>query len=259
MRLLAWGLIGKLVNEPEVYDDLQVVVQGFKDAATMVDNIGIVVDAHMEAMQRKAEHYRHKDSKGYLDLRLHTNEDTFYLFQVVGSEKGTIYRNSSRNQFFGEDGRRLDTADIAALPDTFNFPPFRTDNLTITRNTTKYGLQFGKIYKDLALRFGIFENTFGAAVDYEIPFCNDNLRWVTSLEAFDFRGQDRVDDRRPHLKWINRVFFLKNLYFNFGADDFVSKKNASSFVGLGIRFCDDDLKYLISKLGFITGGLKVEN
>jgi hypothetical protein len=58
-----------------------------------------------------------------------------------------------------------------------------------------------------------------------------------------------MNDRRPHLKWMNRIFFLNNLYFVFGADDFVSSTNANAFWGLGIRFGDDDMKYILSKFG----------
>ncbi len=253
------GLIGKLINENDVYEDLKVCAKGIRKAADIGDKLGIVVDAHVEAMQRKAEHYKHEDSKGYFDFRFHTNEDTFYLFQIVGSEKGTVGRISNRNQFYDQFGKKLNDTDIEKVPaDNFYFPPYRTDAVNITRNTTKYGFQFGKIYKDLALRFGIFENTVGAGVDYEIPFCNDIFRWVTTFEAFDLRGQDRVDDRSPHLKWINRIFLFNNVYFNFGMDDFVSKINASPFVGMGLRFSDDDLKYLFNQMGFITGKLSVE-
>jgi phospholipid/cholesterol/gamma-HCH transport system substrate-binding protein len=117
------------------------------------------------------------------------------------------------------------------------------------RNTMKFGLQFGRIFRDLAFRFGIFENYAGAAIDFEVPFETPKFRWVTSLEAFDFRGWDRLHDRRPHLKWINKVFFMRNFYFAFGADDFISKHNANAFLGGGMRFGDDDLKYFFSSLG----------
>ena len=48
---------------------------------------------------------------------------------------------------------------------------------------------------------------------------------------------------------MNRVFFLNNLYLVFGADDFVSQTNANAFWGVGIRFGDDDMKYILSKFG----------
>ncbi len=106
------------------------------------------------------------------------------------------------------------------------------------------------IFKDtVAVRFGLIEGYAGLGLDIDIPFGTDMFRWVTSFEAFDMTGQNRVDDRRPHLKWLNRMYMMRNIYLTFGADDFVSKRNANVFVGGGIRFGDDDVKFLLGGLG----------
>ena len=94
----------------------------------------------------------------------------------------------------------------------------------------------------------IFEGFAGVGVDIDLPFNKDGFRWVTSFEAFDMVGWNKLNDRRPHLKWINRMYILRNIYFTFGADDFVSKHNASGFLGGGIRFGDDDIKYILSSI-----------
>ena len=44
------------------------------------------------------------------------------------------------------------------------------------------------------------------------------------------------------------MFIMRNMYFTFGADDFVSKHNANAFVGIGIRFGDDDVKYVLGSI-----------
>ena len=49
------------------------------------------------------------------------------------------------------------------------------------------------------------------------------------------------------------MYILRNVYAVFGADDFASKNNASGFVGFGLRFTDDDIKYLLPS---IAGGAK---
>ena len=125
------------------------------------------------------------------------------------------------------------------------FAPFK---ITRYRFLDKYmlNLQFGKIYGNFAFRVGLFDSTGGIGVDIDLPLGSESFRWVTTLEAYDWRGRNRLFDDRPHLKWLNRMFFSKTLYFTFGADDFVSRdKNA--FFGVGIRFADDDVKYLISR------------
>lgn len=247
------GLVGKLINDTDLYDDLKVVSCGFKKAATVVDNVEIFFDNHFESMFRPAEHYELEDAKGYFDVRFRTKEDAFYQFQVVGTQKGAISRNSKivdRSYINSATGKTFTEKELEALPVSFSITPSEIiKEVEVKRNQTKFGIQVGKMFSNVATRFGIFENSVGIGLDYQIPFENNRFRWVTSFEAFDFRGQGRIDDDRPHLKWINKLYFLDNIYVAFGADDFVSRKNANAFIGAGVRFTDDDLKYLIAKLG----------
>lgn len=95
----------------------------------------------------------------------------------------------------------------------------------------------------------MFENTIGAACDYYVPLNTDLMHWITSLEVFDTRGRKRLDDNRPHVKWLNKVYFMKNFYTAFGIDDIVSRRTASPFFGAGLRFTDSDLKYFMGMFG----------
>ena len=248
------GLLGKLVNEDQTYNDLKSAVQGLKNYFAKVESLGIVFDAHGENMYAPAEHFEHKDTKGYLDIRIHPSEDRFYILEVSGSTKGTVKRKEYLRAWYDQNDVPYDQNQMN-LNNNFKlfFAPKMYETV-LERDTLKYGLQFGKVFKDIAFRFGIFESTFGVGIDYDIPFGTDNLRWVTTFEAFDWRGRDRIHDERPHFKWLNRVFFLRNLYFAFGADDFISKHNANAYFGAGIRFGDDDIKYFISRLGIGGGG-----
>lgn len=245
------GLIGKLVNEDETYRDLKVAVAGFKNYVTKIDRMEIVFDTHFESMHRPAENYEFEDSKGYFDVRIHPNEDHFYVLQVVTSEKGFINRKETERIFLNKNTNQ--TVDPSKVPvnGRLRFEPedfFRKQKLKFKRNTLKVGLQFGKIFKDIALRLGLFEGSAGLGLDIDIPFKTEKFRWVTSFEMFDFSGWNRKDDRRPHLKWLNKMFIMHNIYFIFGADDFASKRNANAFFGAGIRFGDDDVKYLLNSI-----------
>jgi len=241
------GLLGKLVNEDEAYQDLKVAVSGLKNYFSQVDRLQIVFDSHFEGMYRPAENYQFEDSKGYFDVRVHPNDDHFYLLQLVSSEKGRVFRKEKTKQYYDDDGNPVNTDSLALRDKVDRVYPVRKE--TYKRNTLSLGLQFGKVFNNIAVRFGLFESSAGVGVDFDIPLNTDKLRWVTSIEAFDMAGWNRKDDRRPHLKWINRMFFMRNLYVTFGADDFISKRNANAFFGAGIRFGDDDIKYLASSLG----------
>lgn len=248
------GLIGKLINEDQTYQDLKVAVQGLKNYFSKVESLGIVFDTHFETMYRPAENFKYKDSKGYVDIRVHPNQDHFYLIQMMGNLKGKLKRTDVKLIKKDMNGVPLDPVAMGVSQDALWQYPAQYEELRWERDVVKYGFQFGKTFRDLAFRFGLFEGAFGVGVDYDIPFGTDTVRWVTSFEVFDFRGRDRYLDERPHFKWINRLFFLRNIYFDFGADDFISKHNANAFMGMGIRFGDDDIKYFVSRLGLTGSG-----
>lgn len=250
------GLLGKLINEDETYKDLRVAVQGFKNYLTKIDRMQIVFDTHFETMHRPAEHYEFEDSKGFFNMRIHPNEDHFYLVQLATSQKG--YKTQQEEYIAYRDPITRTPIDIAnkkelgQVRDTI-LNQYTQETTRFNRNAMRLGLQFGKIFKNVACRIGLFEGSAGVGVDVDLPFGTDLFRWVTSFEAYDLNGWNRIDDRRPHLKWLNSMYFLRNAYLTFGADDFASKRNASAFIGAGIRFGDDDIKYLLSNLSGASG------
>ena len=278
------GLIGKLVNEDETYRDLKTAVSGFKNYVSKLDRLQILFDTHFESMHRPAENYRYEDSKGYFDIRIHPNEEHFYLLQITSSEHGFAYRRDKEYVYTNDAADNLDFIDPTKqynppadtrpqlLSDNFYEntlvseeklkPVYRQQKLWFDRNAVRFGLQFGKIFGDLALRVGMMDGFAGLGADYEFPFKNERFRWVTTFEGFDFRGFNRRgpnkfhQDKRPHLKWLNRMYIMRNIYFTFGADDFVSKQNANMFVGLGMRFGDDDVKYVLGSLSGAGGLVK---
>ena len=243
------GLIGKLINEEETYQDLKFAVRGAKNYFAKIDALSIVIDSHGEFMFRPAEHFHIRDAKGYFGMRIHPNDEYFYVFQIVNSLRGNLQRRILRREWFDEQENPLLPSELIAkgvfIPELVG----KVYDITRYPDSKKYSLQVGKIFKNIALRFGLFESFAGFGVDFDIPFGTDKFRWVSTFEMFDFRGRDRIHDDRPHLKWINRLFLLRNIYMVFGADDFVSRKNANAFFGTGIRFSDDDIKYIGSKFG----------
>lgn len=242
------GLLGKLVNEDETYQDLKVAIQGFKNYLAKLDRMQFVFDTHVEGMLRQAENYEWEDSKSYFDLRIYPNQDHFYLIQLANSEKGWAHRKKTTYDYQDLCGNPVDTNQLD-LPDWAKlFTVFQQNKQKYQRYTFKLGLQFGKVFDRVALRFGLFEGTGGVGVDVDIPLGNDWFRWVTTLEVFDTIGWNRRDDRRPHAKWLNKMYMMRNVYFVFGADDFISKFNASGFFGAGLRFGDDDVKYIFSSI-----------
>ena len=90
--------------------------------------------------------------------------------------------------------------------------------------------------KDVRLFAGLIESTGGAQVEY--PILKD--RFLVSFEAFDF---NRPEDLSPHLRLSGRWRFHPNLYVVGGYDDVL--EDDSLFLGAGIRWNDENIKYLL--------------
>lgn len=256
------GFIGKLVNEEDTYQDLKFAVQGLKSYFSKMDTLELIFDLHGESMQRPSDGWRHEDSKFFVDMKLFPNENHFYVVQFASSERGYKEENEFIQDYLNKDQEVVNTDNLFIRDqDRLHFT-FNRRQTVWHRNQIRFGLQFGKIFNDIALRVGLFEGFGGVGVDFNVPFQSDNFRWVTSFEMYDLTGWNRQshryenvinDDRRPHVKWINKMYILQNLYFVFGADDFISKRNSNAFFGAGIRFGDDDIKYLLPSLGGARG------
>jgi phospholipid/cholesterol/gamma-HCH transport system substrate-binding protein len=248
------GLLGKLINEDETYSDIKYAIGGLKNYFSMIDKLSIVLDAHGEFMYRPAEHMVFEEAKGYIDIRIHPTDDHFYMIQRVTSQRGNLERESLVKNWYDENDKQFLPSDFFQRAHFLGELVGRVETIKRTLDAPRYGIQIGKIFKDVALRFGLIEGWSGVGIDIEIPFNNDNFRWVTTFELFDFRGRQRINDSRPHVKWMNRVFILRNIYCAFGADDFISQENSNGFFGFGIRFDDAALKAVAAKFGFLSSG-----
>ncbi len=159
--------------------------------------------------------------------------------------------NPERNRFYNVEladdprGKRRDTT----TDDTFT-DPTTGRSITIIRNQTTFdrgflvSAQAGWNLQPIAVRVGLFDSTGGAGVDYRL---NDRIRF--SGEAFDF-GKRR--DNNPHLRLYGEYMFRQEkpntpmLFLTTGVDN-VFNSSAFTFGG-GIRWRDDDLKYLLGSV-----------
>lgn len=232
------GLFGKLITKDETYADIKKTLSSIRELTSKIQSLDILMDMHSEYMIRTA------NNKGYFELRLRPFDDYFYVFQLVADERGYIQRSETYKKRYDHKGSLIEAPNIA---DQYRFPP-KVEKARRIKNTLLFSVQFGKRFDRLAFRIGVFENTFGVGVDYCLPIPTSKVHWITTFEMWDTVGINRFDDKRPRLKWLNKVFFLKNFYTAFGLDDFVSKRNANVFLGGGIRFNDNDLKYLLTAL-----------
>jgi phospholipid/cholesterol/gamma-HCH transport system substrate-binding protein len=169
---------------------------------------------------------RSQDGKGYFYVTFQPKPDKYYILGVVGdplgrvTEKETIRTTSSGTT-------RVKKQEI--------------------EKKIEFTAQFAKRFDDLALRIGLTENTFGFGGDY---FFNNDRGKITA-DAWDF-SNDEEGAKNPHIKIGIDYFLFKNLFVSAGADNILSEKWRGGYAGVGLRFEDEDLKYLFGTLPRIS-------
>ncbi|WP_456382769.1 MlaD family protein [Hydrogenimonas sp.] len=101
--------------------------------------------------------------------------------------------------------------------------------------------QVGKRYRDFMVRGGLIESTAGGGIDYYAY--HDKLK--VSFDAFDFSAINDIRGDDPHLRATIRYRFYKFINAYVGYDNFLNSEADNIFFGLGIRFEDDRMKYLL--------------
>lgn len=202
------GTLGKLINDEETVNNLNESLSGINRYVTKAEQFRTFLSYRGEYLWDKS------NFKSHLDVKIQPKQDQFYLLGLVSDPRGRL---AVRDYTTGGVTTRTEEWDKSGL---------------------LFNAQIGKRFRNVVLRGGILESTGGIGVDYMA--LNDRLK--LTFEAFDFSS-----DRNAHLKGYADVQLFKYLYLTGGWDDFISNRgNSSGFVGLSIRFEDDDLKYLLT-------------
>ena len=181
-----------------------------------ISNVTIGLDNNYEFLMNKNGN---KNFKSLFNLWVHPSSNYFFIGGVNFSKTGFVKRS------------------IKVLNDEQNCVKL-VNSSKIQKNSFGLNLQAGGYFKNFILRVGLFESTPGLAVDCLLPFGGNKFKWISTFEAFDFTGKNKIDGYKynPHLKWMNRVYFTPNFYLAFGADDFANKEKRFGFIGLGLNF-----------------------
>lgn len=118
------------------------------------------------------------------------------------------------------------------------------------KGKTLFSAQVGKRYDDFLFRGGLIESTGGFGVDY---FANYDKVKLT-FEAFDFGAVNDWRGNNMHLRASVGYQMFKHINLYAGADNFLNQDALNFFVGAGVTFEDDRIKYLLgSGAGAVSG------
>lgn len=248
------GTVGKFIHDEEVYEGVKEAVGGLKTFVEKAKNLEILIDGHNEQFRRI------DNSRGEVNITLKFKDDYFYIVQLTSDSFGKFSHKTLYRDYFQEDDRstddrfshysvikNVDSSQTMSDYEKLRVAPKIKDTL-VDRTGIRKGFQIAKRFDRTVFRVGMFEDTFGAAIDFDVPLKTDSLKWITTFEFFDFSGFNRLEEDRVHVRWANKTFIFKNLYTYFGFDDIFSKKSAAPFFGAGISFTDDDIKFLFYAL-----------
>lgn len=219
------GTIGKLINSDEAHDALTGALSKVEEGVGKLSNsLGrvdkIQLELGFEGMWLDAL----EESRGAFTLDVDPQNDRLYRVQVVDDPRG-------------REETVVETITVTNPDGTVE--QRRVETVTVDDDTT-FSVLFGFPFGKTRLWAGLVESTFGFQVDYQAV---EKLR--LSVEAFDF---DRRDELDPHLRFTLGYQVHPNVYIMGGYDDPLVDEFRGAFVGAGIRWRDDDLKYLLGSL-----------
>jgi phospholipid/cholesterol/gamma-HCH transport system substrate-binding protein len=206
------GTLGKLVSDESMYNSVDSAAKGISDYTTRVARLKMSLGFRSE--------YMFPEFKNYFTLELKPRMDQYYILELVSDPFGKFSQTT-----------------------TTTTPPGNTFVTNTYENKLKYSIEFVKRFGNLAFRMGLIESTGGVGADY---FALDD-RIKFTLEAFNSNSGD-PKNQRSHMKAMVNYNLSKVLYIGAGYDNFLNSNLATPFVGIGLRFSDDDLKYYMGSV-----------
>ncbi len=204
------GTIGKLVNDDSMYKNIDTAAKGLSDYVSRAERLKTTLAFRSE--------YLFPEAKSYATLEIKPRPDQYYILEVTNDPFGKYHRT------------------VQLTPGGEVVSESYSDSYEFT-------LLFAKRWGNLAARLGLIESSGGAGVDY-FAF-DDRLKF--SFDAWNFSSKEE-GNKNAHLKATATYQPFKNLFVNAGYDNFLNSKRKAPFIGIGLRFDDDDLKYLLGSV-----------
>lgn len=240
------GSVGKLIYSNEAHDRLTSTLASVESGVNELRNtLGRASRIQLD-LGMKGDYYPSMNHDNQPPIGAHDEQSNTRSELMV-----RINPNPERNRFYNivlaDDprGKRQDKTYETVITD-----PITGEKHLVIAQESKYSrdlvfsAQAGWMLGDFNVRLGLFDNTGGGGLDYR---WNDRLR-VTG-EAFDFGG--RVDGK-PHVKLFGEYVLRREkprtpqIFLSTGYDNPLNKGTVT--FGGGIRWRDDDLKYLIGSV-----------
>jgi phospholipid/cholesterol/gamma-HCH transport system substrate-binding protein len=211
------GTLGRLSKDDALVNEVQGVAEGVNDYVDSLRRLQTVVGL------RSDYNYLSSTVKSYVELRLQPREDKYYLVELINDPRGvTSYKQ--------EDVESTDP----------NKPAQSRTVTTTTQSSLRFSIQFAKRLGPFTGRFGIKESSGGIGVDTTL--FRNRLELVQDVFGF---GEEAVPRYRVYAAWQ----FLDHFWLLGGVDHMFLEQRRDFFLGLQLRFTDEDLKTILPFAG----------
>ena len=208
------GTIGRLTQDEALIDEVEGVAEGLNSFVGGLNRLRTIVEL-------RSEYYALSNAfKTYFSIYLKPREGRYFLVQFVDDPRGSvtvtesIIRQSPPPLFYPNEYRRTEIS---------------------RSNRLKFSAEFGKTIAFATFRFGIIESTGGLGLDIKV--IKDRLEINTDIFNFGRQIWPRIRVRAG-FELVKRFWLLAGI-------DNAANIGRDYFVGLQLRFDDEDLKPLI--------------
>jgi phospholipid/cholesterol/gamma-HCH transport system substrate-binding protein len=207
------GTIGRLSKDETLINEVQGVAEGVNDYVGSLSRLQTIVGLREDYL------FLANSIKSYVELRLQPREDKYYMIELINDPRG-------KTSFEQQD---VDTTNP-------NNPPHYTTVTTTTTNAFRFSLMFARRLGPFTGRFGIKESTGGIGLD--IHLLQNRFEVVQDLFGFG-------EEIQPRYRIYVAYEFVKKLWLLGGVDHLFLADRRDYFLGLQLRFTDDDLKTIL--------------
>ncbi len=222
------GTVGKLVQSDETHKNLNDALVAVKEGVAGLNKaLGAAERLKIDLGLRSEYLAGPGKGKAYFTLDVDPKDSpNFYRVELSSQPLGKRTSTTTTVRTVFPDGHVEQTiTDTQELKDEFALSAL-----------------FGYRWKEFAIRAGLLESRGGGGIDYMT--LKDRLRFSADLWDFNRPGYS------AHAKLTSRFYFSPSVFVTGGWDDFLnrSRKADSLFFGAGLRWSDDDIKYLLGSI-----------
>lgn len=216
------GTVGRLTKDEALINEVQGVAEGVNDYVDSLRRLQAVVGL------RSDYNFLANTIKSYVELRLQPREDKYYVIELINDPRG-------KTSFTQTD---VDTTNP-------NDPAHYRTVTTTTTDAFRFTIQFARRLGPFTGRFGIKESTGGVGLDTHL--LSNRFEIVQDLFGFG-------EEIRPRYRLWAGYEFIRRLWLIGGVDHIFLPNRRDYFLGLQLRFTDDDLKTILPFSGGATAG-----